>query len=790
MRVGAVARGACVAALATVVLAVVRPSPALAEGCPNAQFRSGASERLPDCRAFEQVSPLEKDGLDAVTLEPMQPARSSACEPGEACTLAYMNVGSSFAGAPGNEIANAYLSARGAGGWQTTPLSPPTPQAPPDGLPSVTYAFSADLSNVVVRVPLQQLTPDAPPDVYNLFLRDGAGDYSLVTASAPPEPPVSGCGSCFEQEDVPMFAGASSDFSRIFFEANDGLEGAPSGEIVEPGGEEHEIENLYEAAGGRVRPVGVLPDGIIAPHGASAGGTIRVVANQTGELERAISQDGSRVLFAADADAGGPEPEQAGKLELYDRLDGASTVEVSAPAPGARPGECETEAGGCHPGSAELWSASTDGSIVYFTSKAALTKQSYTGPEPGSGPEPPESPGNDLYRYDLETGKLADLSADDEEATDGASVLGILGSSEDGAYVYLVAKGVLSAQENGQGRVAQPGLPNLYVWHETGAGTGTVRFIATLAAPEGSEEMDIEKERTGPGITYGSDVLDWSGDPQASQAYVTPDGRHLAFMSVEPLTGYDSRQTVVEHGGSTQVADHEVFEYSAESASLVCASCDPSDAEPLGSAFIGASLTERASTPFHQPRSVSDDGSRLFFTSPDPLVPGLAGGAEKVFEYEDGSPQLISGAGSGGEDVFLDASASGDDVFIATRERLAPADADELVDVYDARVNGGLPAGSPVSVSPGGCEPSGCEGSPEPAPTFALPASVSFAGIGNLSPRPAVKPSRKQQLARALARCRKLKGHGKRMACVESAERRYGPRGARHAASERRPVRR
>ena len=51
----------------------------------------------------------------------------------------------------------------------------------------------------------------------------------------------------------------------------------------------------------------------------------------------------------------------------------------------------------------KFWSASADGSLVYFTSKAALTKESYTGVEPTSGSEPRENPGNDLYRYDVDT---------------------------------------------------------------------------------------------------------------------------------------------------------------------------------------------------------------------------------------------------------------------------------------------------------------------------------------------------------------------------------------------------
>ena len=94
---------------------------------------------------------------------------------------------------------------------------------------------------------------------------------------------------------------------------------------------------------------------------------------------------------------------------------------------------------------------------------------------------------------------------------------------------------------------------------------------------------------------------------------------------------------------------------------------------------------------------MSDDGSRLFFSSPDALA-GVAGGSVKVFEYEDGTIQLISGAEAGGEAVFLDASASGNDVFFATRERLAATDTDQLIDVYDARVDGGLPAAGPAAV--------------------------------------------------------------------------------------------
>jgi hypothetical protein len=737
--------------LGSVLLALAPASAVGAGPCSNAQFRSAESEHLPDCRAYERVSPGEKDGQDAVSLQPLEPAQSAPCEADESCTLAYMSVGAAFGGALGNEFPNAYLATRGIGGWQTTPLTPSTSQAPANSNAKVSYAFSEDLSQTVLRVPSQQLTEGAPAGVYNLFLRNAGGDYSLVTAVAPPEPPPSSCGNCFEGEDVPAFAGASSDFSHVLFESNDSLV---------PGAPAAGVENLYESAGGRVTLVGVLPDGTIAPLGATAGGGIEVVEEGAHELERAVSQDGSHVLFEAAADGGAPDPEQKGMTELYDRIDGSTTVEVSAPAPGARSEACETTGGVCNAAPAQFWAASADGEFVYFTSKAALTTQSFTGME-ASEPEPPENPGNDLYRYDVATGELTDLAADTKDVN-GAEVLGVVGSSEDGSHVYFVAEGELVEPRSGK----DSGKPNLYVWHETAGGSGTVTYIATLAPPSEREAENVEALRLGSAFRYSSDVEDWSSRPAASQAYVTPDGRHLAFMSVEPLTGYDNDD---EEDGEP---DHEVFEYSFETGRLVCASCDPSGARPIGSAFLGAKLSERVSTPFHQPRSLSDDGSRLFFTSPDPLVPGLSGGSNKLFEYEEAAPQLISGTEGAGSSVFLDASASGNDVFFATREQLAPTDKDGLADVYDARVDGGIAA--PLEPMP--CQGNACRELPTTTPSFSTPLSVLFAGTGNLAPPPRpAKPTRKQLLARALDGCRTLRSKKKRTACVTEANRRYGP---------------
>jgi hypothetical protein len=659
------------------------------------------------------VSPAEKSGSDAVpvgtTTYPAQAAVSGN-------SMAFMSLGA-FSGATGSEVPNAYIGARTDQGWQSVSLAPQTTVATPPGGTLVGYDFAPDLTSVIVKVPLQPLTPNAPAGVYNLFLQQANGSYSLLTTAPPSSSLPPGCGLCFRTTDVSAFGGASSDFTHVLFESNESLA---------PGAPGSGVENLYESIAGQVRVVGVLPDGTIAESGATPGAGISPLYSSANfrsshDVAHAISRDGSHVVFQASADAGGPDPQQSGLVELFDRVDGSATTELSAPAPGATPANSTREP-------AQFWAASSDGSRVFFTSSAELTTQSNTGSANG---------GQDLYMYRLGAG-LTDLTVDPVDAN-GVGVMGVLGASEDGSYVYFVATGQLGGK-------GVAGEPNLYLWHENAEGATTTTFIGALS---------------------GTDAGDWSSNPGALQSYVTPDGRHLAFASVNELKGYDNRDQ------STGERDSEIYEYNAETDQLVCGSCDPSGAPPTGSAVIGARLKAPISTPFHQPRSLSDDGARLFFSSPDPLVAGAASRSMKVFEYSNGGVQLISSGANGTDDLFLDASTTGNDVFFATRDRLVQADQDNYVDVYDARVDGGL--STPPTVAP--CAGSACQGSPSTPPELPSPSSASFSGPGNLEPpAPPKRLTRSQLLARALATCRRVRRKRAREVCIGAARRRYSPR--------------
>ena len=247
-------------------------------------------------------------------------------------------------------------------------------------------------------------------------------------------------------------------------------------------------------------------------------------------------------------------------------------------------------------------------------------------------------------------GELTDLTVD-LNAGESAGVEGLLpGASEDGSYVYVVATGVLSEAANPEHEKAVPGANNLYVLHDTGAGW-TTAFIAQLS---------------------GEDARDWNSNAKGLEwltSRVSPDGRYLAFMSDRELTGYD------DHDANSGVADEEVFLYHApenlgsEPGGLVCASCDPTGARPVGvfdegppapatgvhvelaidgpkawyQRWLAGNIPGWDSTgqgveggvdeAFYQSRYLSDDG-RLFFNSSDALVPLDVNGQEDVYEYE------------------------------------------------------------------------------------------------------------------------------------------------------------
>jgi hypothetical protein len=374
------------------------------------------------------------------------------------------------------------------------------------------------------------------------------------------------------------------------------------------------------------------------------------------------------------------------------------------------------------------------------------------------------SPGNDLYRYDADSGELVDLAPDPGEVN-GADVRGVLGISEDGSYVYLAANGVLANAPNGHGETAQPGTCqgdlgsatgscNLYVSH-----AGRIDFIARLEVDGGAAESDAANWAATP-----TGVFD---EPNFQQtARVSADGRTLLFRSQRQLTGYANEGVPA------------LYRYRVGDSGPICISCDPGGAAPTGAPTLGTiapPATFRSWPAATLTRNLSASGDRVFFESVDPLVGADRNGddgcphigfpaqefsaCQDVYEWQaegsgscetatvdGGCLYLLSGSQPGQPGFFADASADGEDAFLFTGARLVGEDIDELVDLYDARVNGGLPAQHEV---PLGCEGEDCR----PAPSTPSPeVEILGTSTSGSSPPRARRPARRCSKAKRTTR--------------------------------------
>jgi hypothetical protein len=653
-----------------------------AAGCPNEVLRSGVSSILPDCRAYEMVSPLAKNGGSIAAV----PTGSSTPVDGNA--VVYRSR-AAFAGSKGlNDVGAEYISRRLAGDWTTYPI---TPQHETLIIPSIesgsayTYVFSPDLSRGVFLglTPIPGVTSPNVAGVSNLYRGEnlGSANQQLKLISDAVEPlPTDQEGLNTGYLPAIVFAGMTPDADHIVFETLNNLTSDTTG---------HE-RKVYEWEDGSVRLVSILPDGACGtppclPSDPAAGaGAARILGKRPfygayTNSKGIISNDGERIFFTDDK-ARGNQP-----ANLYMREEGTTTTRIDASEkspPDPSPA-----------GWSEFQWATPDGEKVFFLSTRELVDEDSDG----------ES--RDLYEYDVSApiGHRLTLLTPESRAPNGLGVSYVIGASRDGEFVYFSGEGAFSQD-------------HLYVIHN-----GLIRTVA-------------QRGETEPELWGEAGIIDGG-----SQARVTPDGRHILFMSAtDQGLGYDSHGTncpldqafeqLVRHAYEGRC--HELYLYSYASDTLTCVSCNPSGAPPKGNASFDTRYAGVGFPTQNLSQPLSDDGRRAFFNSRDALVPFDTNGKIDVYEYdaESGKLALISSGECNCDSYFEAASPSGDDVFIVTGEQLVRIDKDNLYDLYDVRVNGGIAAQN--AVLPLGCEGDACQ-PPAVAPNDRTPSSAGFSGPGD-----------------------------------------------------------
>jgi hypothetical protein len=713
---------------------------------------------LPDGRQWELVSPINKHGS---LIEPIgEVGVIEVSANGDAIT--YVSDGPVEPGPAGSSNDAQALSRRLASGWSTQDIATPNSAATGAsvGAGEEYRFFSADLSQAIVQ-PMGDflaLSPAASEQTPYARADFAAGNVGEACASGCYRPLVSGCP-------------ASGPCAKAIEEAAD----VPAGTVFANNRNDGKCADtiigrlsvfncrpLFVGATPSLNAVVLQSEVGLTPGAGGAGGLYEWSHGRLsfigGGVFHAISKDGSKIVF----DGGS---EGLSGLLLRDTVS-EKTLQLDA-----AEAKCGVQ---CESGGGVFQLATPDGAKVFFTDAHRLTADA------GAKQDAP-----DLYECAIIEApgapecNLTDLTPQGAKG-ESANGQGVLGASEDGSFLYYAA--------------GADDAPHVYVRHE-----GASSLIATLSL---------------------RDSHDWEAELKLHTARVSPSGRWLAFMSQEPLTGYDTHDAL-EPGK----LDMEVYLYDASADRLVCASCNPTGARPVGieygkisgklaggdrillsldqgvAAIVPGGTPIALKTSLYQSRYLSDSG-RLFFNSHDALVPQDVNGTMDVYEYEPagvpaGSPAACSdespsfSASSGGcvglisagtsplESAFLDASESGSDVFFLTSSKLAPQDVDAERDVYDAHeCSATAPCFAiPPEPSPPCVTGESCKAAPSAQPDiFGAPSSETLFGLGNPPPPAEVKApplTRAQKLAKALRQCAK-KPKRRRKGCRAAAHRRYG----------------
>jgi hypothetical protein len=669
----------CVSASAVGVLAL-GAGVAGADTCANAALRTGLAAHLPDCRAFEQVSPINKNGAAVKSVFAQRPAVGWSSADGS--TILF-NADAAILPNQVRGLPVPTVARRTPNGWDGVPVVDGPRGVINPGPSGMTFQIPSLDRTRLLFVSGSTFTSDNPESPeptsggVNLTRGTVADWVSKPTwPGASPEP-----GHIIQTSLAAV--GASDDLSSVFFTSQgtltpeDGLSGRGTGDATAA---------LYRFTDGRLWSAGVLPDGTTDPDGSDMAG----LALGTGETNSAINQslgdmygishpvarDGSSWLFVSPRpDSGSVRAPQLylgradGPSILLSQPSGSTTGPVAGSAGVLRVSDRGASAAG--PSTPGVYAArSRDGRFVLFSTSDQLT-----------GDAPAAAATRKTYRYDLSTGSLTYLPAlTVDNGADPAHERGtVLNISDDGSRVLYYTRDTNA----------------LMLWRDNG-------LPITLGTPTDAGSVSAP-------VSLGSSRF-------------SVDGRTLTFMS----------RTVIGSTPNHPPGTTQIYRYTESDGQLVCISCTPVGADPAGD----SSFSLRGSfnnypgqdsfsiAPVEDNRGVSDDGRRVVFTTTTAFSSDDHNTVADVYEWRVDQPQpqlLSSGAATSLGDLLVDTSASGDDVFFVSNVGLSAADRDGIYDLYDARVGGGF---APAVVDPG------CVGDACQPPVSAPPSPLGAASAG------------------------------------------------------------
>jgi hypothetical protein len=638
--------------------------------CGNEAFRTGASTRLPDCRAFEKVTPADKGAAEDI--------RGNAIPAEDGGAIALFTI-PRFGPQP-QRAGSALVFRTTPTGWQAISVAPP---GLGDANISPNPLFDNDLSTVMFGV-LSQGVKGFESSEEPFLSGPVGGPYHLAT-----EIPVeNGSEQEFEKSASLNLAG-SADLGTIVIPSTDHeLLGAPTG--TAPG-----AYDLYEYSGGMLRQVNVTSAGSTL---GSCGAVLGYGTDPSHRaLRHAVSADGSKIFFTA------PDPRPLFPFEpgceepsrLFMRVNQGETVEVSAPEAGVTP---PTQLPAFFAG------ASADGRFVLFTTPMALTHDAEGLTD------------NELYLYDTQTRQLTRVSHGETGTAAGNVGLEefnlLMGReygtaiSDDGSTVYFIGRGQLTADAP-----ADFGL-KLYRYDVSSDQT---TYIATVTPNSGGRVQMFP--------TVNGQFLDFVAGSAEGPSLASATGADQVYRY--SVAGDQVLCASCPASGSSAGASQPTIEAASGSVLALPSLTPMPQVISDDGRFVFFNSHDHLSP---------EDASKLTPVGPESPVgetyEWVSAGTEGCANPAGCQRLLSSGIESSLGSPFLGASADGSNAFFLTHTRLVRSDTDDRNDIYDAHIEGGF--AEPVEAVP--CSGEACQGQPSPPRSFGEPGSSGFVGSGNLRP--------------------------------------------------------
>ena len=284
-------------------LTVPTPGPAGEASCPNEQLRTGFSAALPDCRAYELLTPTDKEGaMDIGTYGNLAESAHVGEDGGH---LMYTAPGTAW-GESSDSKASTYYFTRTSGGWKMSSVTPQPEAAGESYEPAV---FTPDLTQAVFAVGWTTSQTSESPNV-EFKAGPPGGPYATV-AVAP-------------RADESALSAESADGSKLILMTKDyDLLGSKSGTTSG--------YDIYEFSEGALSQVNVNSEGKkLGVCGATPaqGQEDFEIENGSGYIQlgastHAVSNNGARIFFEAIPGGG-----CSGPPNLYLRENGRETVDI------------------------------------------------------------------------------------------------------------------------------------------------------------------------------------------------------------------------------------------------------------------------------------------------------------------------------------------------------------------------------------------------------------------------------------------------------------------------------